>query len=75
MRKLAEFFQEANGQFSSTRLFAFMVTFSTIIDWQHAVWVDGGGVWNPNFQTIGMVLGVLGFKFASKFKEPNGVQQ
>jgi len=66
--KLLEFFQEANGRLSSTRLFGFFVTFSTIVDWQHAVWT-GTGVWSAEYQTIGLVLGVLGFKFAQKSVE------
>ncbi len=66
--KILEFLQEKNGQFSSSRLFATLVTIGTIVDWMHAVFT-GDGVWKPEWQTIAMVLGVLGFKVAQKFKE------
>ncbi len=67
MIKILEFLQEKNGQFSSSRLFALLVTLATIVDWMHAVFTVG--VWRPEWQTIGMVLGVLGFKIAQKYKE------
>ncbi len=66
--KILEFLQESNGQFSSSRLFALLVTVATIVDWMHAVFT-GDGVWTPKWQTISMVLGVLGFKVAQKYKE------
>ena len=65
--RILEFLQESNGQFSSSRLFALLVTVATIVDWMHAVFTDG--VWRPEWQTISMVLGVLGFKVAQKYKE------
>jgi len=68
--KILEFLQEDNGRFSSARLFAFLVTLSTIVDWQHAIWTVGK--WIPEYQTIGLVLGVLGIKFAQKSKEHQG---
>jgi hypothetical protein len=64
MKKILEFLEESNGRFSSSRLFALLVTIATIVDWMHAVFTDG--VWTPEWQTIGMVLGVLGFKVAQK---------
>lgn len=66
--KILEFLQENTGRFSSSRLFALLVTAGTIIDWMHAVFT-GDGIWKPEWQTIAMVLGVLGFKVAQKFKE------
>ena len=63
-KKILEFLQESNGQFSSSRLFMLLVAISAIIDWQHAVWTHG--IWQPEWTTIGMVLGVLGFKIAQK---------
>ncbi len=66
--KIAEFLQEGNGRFSSSRLFAFLVTIGTMVDWMHAVFT-GDGIWHPEWQTISMVLGVLGFKVAQKFGE------
>lgn len=67
--KILDFLQEDNGRFSSARLFAFMVTFGTMIDWMYAVFTVGK--WSPDWQTISMVLGVLGFKFAQKSFEQN----
>jgi hypothetical protein len=67
--KPAEFLEEENGQFSSKRLFTFLVVVSTIVDWQHAVWTMTDGVWRPTIQTIGLVLGVLGFQVAGLFGE------
>ncbi len=68
MKKLLEFLQEQNGDFSSARLFAFSAVVSCIVDWQHAVWT-GAGVWHPDLSTIGLVLGTVGFKVAQKFGE------
>ena len=65
--KILEFLKDKSGQFSSARLFMLLVSISTIIDWQHAVWTVGK--WSPEWQTIGMVLGVLGFKIAQKVQE------
>ena len=67
--KLLEFIQEKNGKFSSSRLFALLVTIGTMVDWMHAVFSTGSGIWTPSYQTIGMVLGVLGFKFLQKSRE------
>jgi hypothetical protein len=67
--KILEFLQENNGRFSSARLFAFLVTITTIIDWLHAIFCTEDGVWRPEWSTIGMVLGVLGFKVVQKFAE------
>ena len=66
--KILEFLQENNGRFSSSRLFALLITVGTIVDWMHAVFTSDG-IWKPEWQTIAMVLGVLGFKVAQKFKE------
>lgn len=61
MKKLLEFLEETNGQFSSKRLFTLLVVISTIVDWMHQIWMVGG-IWEPSYQTIAMVLGVLGFQ-------------
>lgn len=65
--RIFEFFEESDGKLSSGRLFAFFVVFGTMIDWMHAIFTTG--IWKPEWQTIAMVLGVLGFKIAQKFKE------
>jgi len=67
--KFWDFLKENNGQLSSSRLFAFLVTIATIIDWMHSVFATPEGVWRPEWSTIMMVLGVLGFKVAQKFTE------
>ena len=65
--KVSQFLQEDNGRFSSSRLFAFLVSVSAIIDWQHAVWTIGR--WSPEWQMVGVVLGVVGVKTVQKFAE------
>ncbi len=65
--KFLEFFKDGTGQFSSSRLFMLLVCISAIIDWQHAIWTVG--LWSPSFQTVGMILGVLGFKVAQTYQE------
>ncbi len=65
--KLLEFLKEKNGQYSSARLFMLLVSISAIIDWQHAIWTSG--LWKPEYQTVGLILGVLGFKFFHKRTE------
>jgi hypothetical protein len=67
--KINEFLKEDNGHYSSTRLFAFLITIATIVDWMHAVFHTTDGVWRPEYQTIAMVLGVLGFKVWQKNNE------
>ena len=67
--KILEFLKDSAGSFSSARLFMLLVAISTIVDWQHAVWTTSNGVWTPEWQTVGMVLGVLGFKIAQKTQE------
>ena len=67
MKKYLEFLSEQNGSLSSTRLFMFLICLSIIVDYQHAVWTIG--VWHPDWQTIGLALGALGFKVAQKGKE------
>jgi hypothetical protein len=69
LTKPAEFLEESNGQFSSKRLFTFLVVLSTIVDWQHAIWGTATGIWTPTVQTIGLVLGVLGFQVVGLFGE------
>ena len=65
--KILEFLQEKNGKFSSSRLFMLLVCISSIMDWQHAIWTVG--IWTPEYQTVGLILGILGFKFIHKTKE------
>ena len=67
MKKLLQFFQEDNGQFSNARLLAFLAVVSFIMDWQSHIWshID----FNPSFTVIGFVLGVVGLKVVQKFTE------
>ena len=67
--KLLEFLQEKNGQLSSSRLFMLLVALGGMIDWMHAVFTTSDGIWRPEYQTILLILGVLGFKIAQKAKE------
>ena len=68
--RLNELLEDASGKLSSARLFMLLVAISAIIDWQHAIWMIDGGIWRPMWQTVGLILGVLGFKIAQKIKEP-----
>jgi len=63
--KIFEFIQEDNGAFSSTRLLTLSVVISAIIEWQHAIWTLGG-IWHPDWSTVGLISGVLGFKVIQK---------
>lgn len=67
--KILEILKESNGQYSSARLFALLVVIGTMIDWMYAVFATPTHIWNPEWQTIAMVLGVLGFKVIQKFGE------
>lgn len=66
--KILEFLQERDGSFSSARLFMLLIVIGVMIDWMHAVFTTG--VWKPEWQTIFMVLGSLGFKVLQKNQEP-----
>jgi hypothetical protein len=66
--KIFEFLQEDNGRFSSTRLFALAIVTSAIIEWQHAIWYLGG-IWKPDYMTVGLIAGVLGIKVLQKSSE------
>lgn len=66
--KIFEFLQENNGGFSSTRLLTLLIVISAIIEWQHAIWMLDG-IWHPDWSTVGLIAGVLGFKVLQKDKE------
>ena len=66
--KIVEFLQEDNGSYSSTRLLTLLIVISAIIEWQHAIWTMGG-IWHPDWSTVGLIAGVLGFKVLQKGKE------
>lgn len=66
--KILEFLSEDNGTLSSTRLFAFAIVTSAIIEWQHAIWFMSG-IWEPDYMTVGLVAGVLGIKVLQKSSE------
>ncbi len=72
MKKLLEFLSESNGSLSSTRLFMFLIVVSIIVDYQHAIWTVG--IWHPDWQTIGLALGTLGFKVWQKGSEVSEVR-
>ena len=66
--RIQEFLQESNGNYSSARLFAFIIVISAVIEWQRAVWF-GSGTWAPDFGTVGLIAGVLGIKALQKSVE------
>ena len=67
--KITQFLQEANGDFSSKRLFAFLMVLTFIVDWQHCIWT--GVSFNPTWEVIGSVLGVTGYvTFGKKYEQP-----
>jgi hypothetical protein len=69
--RFLEFFQEDNGNYSSMRLFTFIILCSAIIEWQKAIWA-GGGTWHPDYAVIGLITGVLGVKVLQKRVENSG---
>jgi hypothetical protein len=67
MKKILEFLQEQNGQFSSARLLAFLITISIVVDYMHAVFTIGG--WHPDLNLILILLVVVTGKTIQKFGE------
>lgn len=67
MKNFKEFFQDEKGRYSSARLFTFLIVIAVIVDWMHSVFTTG--IWKPEYQTIGLVLGSLGFKVLQKKEE------
>ena len=68
IKRLAEFLQDREGQFSSARLFALSMAASFIVDYQYCIWVSHK-TFSPEWTVVGVVLGSLGIKFAQKFAE------
>jgi hypothetical protein len=66
--RIMEFVKDENGQFSSTRLFAFSIIGSALYEWYSAIW-QSTGIWHPNATTVGLVMGVLGMKVMKKDQE------
>ncbi len=71
--KLMEFLQEANGDLSSARLFAFLVVLLFCVDWGKHIWM--GQVFDPSLTIVGIVLGVLGLKVSQKFGEEKNAEK
>ena len=65
--KLLQFFEEANGDLSSARLFAFLISLTFI--WDYAAHIVRGVEYDPSVTLVGMVVGVIGAKVAQKFGE------
>ena len=65
--KILQFLQEENGQFSNSRLLAFLAVVSFIMDWQKHIWSHIE--FNPSITIIGFVLGVVGLKVTQYFAE------
>jgi len=52
---------------SSPRVLALLVLLGTIADWMTAVFTEGR--WEPTWESVGMVLGTLGFQVSQKFAQ------
>jgi len=65
--KILQFLQEENGQFSNSRLLAFLAVVSFIMDWQKHIWANLD--FAPAWSIIGFVLGVVGLKVTQYFAE------
>ena len=63
-----EFLQEDNGRFSSTRLFAFSIIATLIIDWLHTIFFLNK-IYAPDYTTIGLVAAIMGAKVIQKSNE------
>ena len=65
--KLQQFLQEDNGNYSSARLFALMISLAFVADYANHIYkfVD----FDPSWTIVGVVLGALGIKMAQKFAE------
>jgi hypothetical protein len=66
--RIFEFIKDGNGQFSSTRIFAFSIIGSALYEWYSAI-LHSNGIWHPNATTVGLVMGVLGMKVLKKDQE------
>ncbi len=70
--KLLEFFEEDNGHLSSVRLFNFLIIATFVMDWQKDIWSNTP--FNPTWEQIAIVAGVLGLKVWQKMTEEKGVE-
>jgi hypothetical protein len=62
--KILEFLQESNGQLSSSRLFALIVTLCFCADW--VVHIINQQMYDPTLTIVGIVIGINGLKVAQK---------
>ena len=67
MKRILEFLQEENGNFSAARLNAFLAVLTFITDWQYNIW--SGHTFAPSWQTVAFVLSAVGSKLIQKFVE------
>ena len=50
--KILEFLQEENGQFSSSRLLAFLMAVAMIVDYMYSVFMTTAHTWRPDLNLV-----------------------
>ena len=64
MNKLFEFLQEANGDYSSMRVFTFVSIACMAVDWMYATF--HGGRYSPDPSLVALILGPITAKVVQK---------
>jgi hypothetical protein len=64
---ITQFLKEDNGNYSSARLFAFLVVLAFCADYANHIWRFVQ--FDPSLTIVGVVLGAIGMKVAQKFGE------
>ncbi|MGD1007442.1 MAG: hypothetical protein ABR980_09460 [Ignavibacteriaceae bacterium] len=67
--KILQFFQEENGQFSSSRLLAFLVAVAMVVDYMYSVFATTAHAWHPDLNLVLILLTVVTGKAVGKFGE------
>ncbi len=67
MLPILDFVKSTKGRFSGSRLFSAAILLAVLVDWVYSIFdPTSNGIWKPSWETVGMVMGVLGYKYSNK---------
>ena len=66
---LSQFLKEENGQWSSSRLLAFLIAIAMVVDYMYSVFATVAHAWHPDLNLVLILLTVVTGKAFGKFAE------